>query len=215
MRVIRKPRPQDMTNDPHTLQLLRAVKKNNAYRVKQVVENGADPNAPLVEGFTPLLFALFWPENLAAIEALLAAGADPNLGPEGTSKGMSPIGAAVQFEDSSALRLMLAHGGDPNRNNAWEPLFLTAAYRNQLENVKLLAAAGAEIYDRAHERSAMMAFAFFSWWEGVLWALDRGDDPRERTFGGKSFATLVDEDEPPLDAPGRPAWEEIVRRLPR
>lgn len=92
-------------------------------------------------------------ERDKAVQALLKAGADPNL--QDTYSGTSALMEAAKNYDSSApLRLLLSHGGNPNdvgvslRGGVREvrpetPLILAA--RHRLESVKLLVEAGANI----------------------------------------------------------------------
>lgn len=82
-------------------------------------------------------------EDLAAIEALLAGGADPDAGFDGN--GWSPLLHAVHLRRHRAARELLAAGADPDTpgDEGQRPLLMAAAYGDE-QMVELLLAAGAD-----------------------------------------------------------------------
>jgi uncharacterized protein len=74
-------------------------------------------NAELVrartpDGFTPLHYAAFF-GGPAAVEALLAAGADPNAETDNAAH-LRPLHSAAAARDAESAELLLAAGADPN-----------------------------------------------------------------------------------------------------
>lgn len=134
--------------------LARAVRWQNVRKIRRLT--AANPALLRYQepryGETVLILATVR-KRARAVRALLEAGADPNQ--QDTYDGYSPVMEAAQDYDSSALlRLLLAHGGDPNAvarptqpgrlNGPLEtPLMFAVGHR--LESVKLLVEAGADV----------------------------------------------------------------------
>ncbi|MGG5821176.1 ankyrin repeat domain-containing protein [Falsiroseomonas sp. HW251] len=80
--------------------------------IERLLDLGADPSAPALDGFPPLLQAIDLPreDRHAVLALLLARGADP------AQRGVNdwtPLHLAVARRDIEAVRLLLAHGADP------------------------------------------------------------------------------------------------------
>ncbi len=100
-------------------------------------------NDPQADGSTALLWAVHW-NNPEAVDALLAAGADPILA---TRLGATPLYLAAMNGNSALVAKLLAAGADPNQrilNNQETPLMFAARSGN-VDSVRLLLDAGAEI----------------------------------------------------------------------
>ncbi len=104
-------------------QLLTAIKQQSLEGVKAALALGADPNAYDGEGKSMLgrhgnqaglLLECERPSWLGILEALLVAGADPNL-PSDQRFGEYLLHSLSQHSLLPAMRLMLDHGADPNR----------------------------------------------------------------------------------------------------
>jgi ankyrin repeat protein len=113
--------------------------------VLALIEHGADVNAWDVErDMTPLLVAVYENE-LAAVEALLKAGAEPNVC---SSEGDTPLRACVERGNVGMATLLLAAGATRTIND-WGGLtgytaLGHAARRLDLPMIKLLLDAGAD-----------------------------------------------------------------------
>jgi len=71
------------------------------------------PDAWTPDGFTPLHMAAF-ADNAAAAEALLAAGADPNVLATASFARVTPLGTCAFANAVDVARILLEHGADPH-----------------------------------------------------------------------------------------------------
>lgn len=69
------------------------------------------PDAWTPDGFTPLHLAAF-ANNVAAAEALLAAGADPNVIATASFARVTPLGTCAFSGANDVARVLLGHGAD-------------------------------------------------------------------------------------------------------
>ena len=108
-----------------------------------LLDGGADPNSPDVEGETPLFAAMLGllgdDIDLGVVGQLLDAGADPNVRSE---YGQTPLHLAANFDLVEAATVLLDGGADPNAGG-WTPLH-HAATRPSVELTSLLLARGAD-----------------------------------------------------------------------
>jgi uncharacterized protein len=83
--------------------------------LRALLAEGADPGAADAEGWTPLHFAA-QAQAPAAVEVLLAAGAEVDVMDR---HGNTPLWRAVFCSrgEGGTIRLLLAAGADPNRDN--------------------------------------------------------------------------------------------------
>ncbi|MBB0245976.1 ankyrin repeat domain-containing protein [Streptomyces alkaliphilus] len=91
----------------------RAVERDDAGTVRQLLRSGFDPSLPGPDGFGPLYAAALAGAPAVARE-LLRAGADPDAatpGEDGT--GGTPLGAAAAWNHTAVIRVLLAAGADP------------------------------------------------------------------------------------------------------
>ncbi|RMD78508.1 MAG: hypothetical protein D6809_05650, partial [Gammaproteobacteria bacterium] len=132
--------------------LLRAVGQGREEAARLLLEEGADPNLPGLEGRTPLLVAAAAGDE-AMVRLLLKAGADPE---RPAAAGERPLHVAAARGHLGVMRLLLAAGADPNRReDRWvlpgipvaglgrTPL-MAAAAAGQEGAVRLLLEAGAD-----------------------------------------------------------------------
>jgi ankyrin repeat protein len=138
--------PEQVYGDKRVAELVTAAAHGDAAKVAALAKGGADVNAISSEGFTPLMWAQT-ADNLAGLEALLKAGADPNLRIKQMHEYTVMEGAAGGPRPRQ-LEVLLAHGGNPNLSvpqGHGTALLGVAARNGQVENVKLLIEAGANI----------------------------------------------------------------------
>lgn len=73
------------------------------------------------DGFTPLHIAAY-AKNLAAMRALLAAGADPNVIAKAPFAKVTPLGTCAFVNALDCAKELLAHGADPTIPNGSSPI---------------------------------------------------------------------------------------------
>lgn len=113
--------------------------------------------------------------DVAAMTALLDAGADPNAA---GGHGMTPLAAAARSGRIEAIELLLERGGDPHRGcgvNGWTPL-LHALHKNQIAAAKRLAQTCEP--PSAELDEALYMAAGYAQTEAVEALLARGADPK-------------------------------------
>lgn len=104
---------------------------------------GADLSVRGGDGFTPLHLAAFF-GGVEAVEAILAAGADPDADADNVFK-VHPIHSASAVGDHASVRALLAAGANPNvaQQGGYTPLH-AAAHNADAELAKLLLSYGAD-----------------------------------------------------------------------
>lgn len=145
--------------DEKVVALVKAADAGDAAKVALLVRQGTNVNAVGNNGATPLIWALN-ARNHRGVEALLQAGADPNLVTD--KVGMSPMNFVPMGDDPELLRLLLKHGGNPNhpgQGKIDERPLTQAAHFGRIENMKLLLDAGADInaHDKFNESAATLS----------------------------------------------------------
>lgn len=187
--------------NPQALALVRAAMSGKVDEVNRLVQGGADPNY-LEEGAVPMLIWTMCAQNKKGYEALLKAGADPNLGGTGhgftspgvvghpftrgdssiVSRGWSATVMAATIEDPYYLRLALQYGGDPDakKGEVRDRPLLLASYEGFIENVRILLDAGADvnIHDERYPNynAAVMAIRGYNRYDIIMLLLERGFD---------------------------------------
>lgn len=120
----------DKQGDP----LLMVVDMNHIEAARLFLAAGADPNVRDGEGTSPLRFCaqhgLLQSGLLEMARLLLQCGATKTIHEAGGGAGMNALGQAVYWLDVEMVRLLLAHGADPNvpdadRMTAFDHLRLT------------------------------------------------------------------------------------------
>ena len=183
--------------DPKSLSLVKAAVRGDAKSIQALVQGGANVNHLEPGAVPPLLWAIC-ADNVEGFEALLKAGADPNLGGTGEGKGDGKghglmENGTIIYEGWSAtlmaagtanpefLKLALHYGGDPNAikgpRNEHRPLLL-AAYFGLFANMKILVAAGANI-NTHHENfqgytAPELTIAAGGRYDVAVWLLEQG-----------------------------------------
>lgn len=97
-------------DDPTAAALAEAAADGDAASVRDLVQQGADPNAQGEQGVNLLQLAML-AQSKRGLQALLAAGADPNRPGLG---GSTAVHGAAIADDPEYLEIVLAGGGDPD-----------------------------------------------------------------------------------------------------
>jgi ankyrin repeat protein len=182
-------RINDFFTDQQTVALIKAAEKNNLSKLKQLVQEGADPNAFGKDGMTPLLW-LLGHKDKKAMKALLAVGANPNLKLQGKE---SPMSLAAGAKDPEFIEILLEEGGDPNAKNRFDkPALFVAIGQRRIDIVKALLNHGADIngVDNTKKTPVMYA-ANLNQYKIVYYLLNQGADHEHLTRGGVSLAQIV------------------------
>jgi len=115
-------------DDDRLAMLAKAGCEGEAEEVERLISSGVDADGRGKGGATPVRFAIAC-KNLTGLEALLLAGADPNLPSAGVRGGFAALEDAVRVRDSSYLRVLLENGADPNWTDKRDTPLLHRAFR--------------------------------------------------------------------------------------
>jgi len=120
----------------------------NADVAKKLIAAGANVNAADKQGWTPLMLALYASESTDTAEALQAAGADVNAR---SKSGWTPLMLALRTgKPAPFIRTMLKKWGaypegHKNAKDGTTPMMIACQYSSDVQTVKELYAAGAEV----------------------------------------------------------------------
>lgn len=173
-------------DDTRSAELAAAAADGDAVRVRELVRQGADPNASGDRGVTPLQFALL-AQNRDGMQALLDAGADPNLPGLG---GATVVHTAAIADDPDYLRLLLDNGADPDARHGETratPLAAATGPRTDAQFRMLLdAGADPDLADRTGN-TPLHAAAMINAGAHVLLLLDKGASPNAKNAQDATF----------------------------
>lgn len=171
-------------------------------------------NAEGAGGMTLLLFALSLRQH-GCVRTLLRWRADPNRASAvGPGQSVQPVALAAGYGDPEQLRLLLAHGGDPNSRHLGEPALLRAALVLDWPTLHLLAEHKSIDLDLARPDglTPLLLLAYLNQFEQVAYLLQRGADFRKADDSGGTVAFTVQTRD--LDPDGAPHhWQQRVRQL--
>ncbi len=137
------------------VELANLAEQGRVEQLQQLLQSGTDVNGRLSDGSTALHRAVL-NDQPTAVEALLAAGADPVLL---NRNGISPLFLAVQNGSASIVASLLKAGADPNTlSETGETILMTAAHTGKPEVVSLLLQSGAlvDARDPEFKQTALM-----------------------------------------------------------
>ncbi|MDX6480095.1 MAG: hypothetical protein QOG85_605 [Gaiellaceae bacterium] len=137
-----------------------------------------DPDAWSPDGFTPLHIAAF-ATNAPGAEALLDAGADPNVFATASFARVTPLGTCAFAGATDVARALMRRGANATLAEVGGATPLAAAFQNGHRELIALLVVGLAHFDldsvaNALERDATLANAAIDWgngdWESVLGA---------------------------------------------
>ena len=154
-----------------------AATTDAAAMTEKLFAAGANPNAPLVSGETPLMEAARR-GNLAIVRLLLAGGANPNA--QEANAGQNALMWAISEHHGAVAAELVQHGADVNQRskNGYSAISF-AAQQADPESIPVLLAAGANINDVAPKSGLtplLIASAMGRTKTAVL-LLDKGANP--------------------------------------
>jgi hypothetical protein len=96
---------------PHEISpIVAATRAGDVATIRELTARGDDANAPSGgNGWTPLMHAVH-KKQLASVNALIAAGADPN---RASGSGMTPLMMAAAYGYADIVQALLAGGANP------------------------------------------------------------------------------------------------------
>ena len=152
---------------------LKAVEDHDVEKVKALLPAVGDLNK-LYQETTLFAFAVEraekWEtkEDLAILEAMLKAGANPNV-PEGKAL------IAVHEKGTAAVKLMLEAGADVNYSYSTAPLWWQWLYGTEYTDcIKLALAHGANVQARRDGQGAVHRAVYGGSWEAVVMLIEAG-----------------------------------------
>jgi quinoprotein dehydrogenase-associated probable ABC transporter substrate-binding protein len=127
--------------DPNQ-ELSNALIANDHERIKFLVSKGADPNAPDLQGWTPLTNAARQRHD-KTIDLLVELGADPN---RGDGNGVTPLAAALMRDHVPSIKMLVDKGANLEEpgQQGFRPLALAIA-ESKYEAAKALMEGGADV----------------------------------------------------------------------
>lgn len=202
----------DAYRDPHAVALVRAAARGDSEEVLALANRKPQLVNTLEEGAVPPLLWAICADNVAGFEALLKAGADPNLAGNGSgrgdgkghgvredgsviSAGWSAMLMAAGAGQPDFLKLAIRYGGDLNAaKGARRPNrpLLMAAYHGLFENVRLLVAAGADINVRDQQTSTPeYALGVTGRFDIAVWILEHSYSNDLQSLAGNAEVSQV------------------------
>jgi ankyrin repeat protein len=166
-------------------ELHREVNRGNTWRVREILNSGAEINAKDRSGFTPLMYALRSPAASGElVELLLDSGGEvAETTPDGTDCYLASV--AIGGGDPIKLALVLDRGANPHymRKHGYDAM-LDAAYglyanrdQRSLEVLKMLIARGVALNTvSSYRESALRVLSRWGRFAGVKLLLDAGAD---------------------------------------
>lgn len=179
-----------------------AAEEMDRDRIRSLLEQSADPNAPQVDGMTALHWAAYR-DDLETVRLLLQAGARVDVE---NRYGVTPLSLACLNGNAEMVELFLEAGADPNRPlPGGETPLMTAARTGRLEAVKALLSRGADLHAREERRGQT----------ALHWAAAEGhaDVVRELIQAGADFRTPLPSGFTPLLFAVRQGHLEVVKVL--
>ena len=177
--------------------ILRAVYYGELESAKILLEHGSDPNAKDSADNYALISAIS-SENPGIIKLLLEAGADIDV--KSGKLGTTALIEAARYAKSTAAKMLLEHGTDPNiTDNAGETPLISAipeyageACRKRLKIISMLVEAGGGLDTQNRwKRTALHKAAFSGYVSIIKKLLKYGADPEIPDFHGNTAFDIL------------------------
>lgn len=137
-------------------QLWQAAQRGDTARVKQLLQQGADIEAPDADGNSPLVWAAYH-GHVQVVKLLLEQGADTE---SQNKEGNTPLIAASFTGEEAVLQLLLEHNADlEGTNKNGDTALIGASYFGQPRAVQLLLSRGANAETMNTEGRSPLALA--------------------------------------------------------
>jgi Ankyrin repeats (3 copies) len=168
--------------DPRLAEFADHIQKGDLAKVQAGLRAGISPNAPGLQGFTPLFF-VFPAKTADVARELLKAGANPNARLE---DGTPPLMFSVRLETTAFTQALLEFKADPNALGPNQKPILHEAVRvGSAEQMRLLANAGTRLNVVWGSGTPLYAAIGSLNFEAAASLLDLGADADWRTPGDK------------------------------
>lgn len=146
--------------------------------------------------------------DVAMVQALLAAGANPNGGPNRT-----PLHPATREIALKMLPMLLAAKADPNLPFADQSPLFEAALIGEVRAAKMLLASGAKIeLGNNIGITPSIKAATADHWDMVLFLIDNGASIWQAAPNGFTIATFAEDSRVRRDIPNGKALETVIQR---
>jgi ankyrin repeat protein len=160
-----------------------AAQKLDRSKIRELLKQRADVNAPQVDGMTALHWAVYQ-DDLEIANLLVGAGANVKAA---SRYGVTPLSLACTNGNSAMVEMLLTAGADPNGAlPGGESPLMTAARTGSLASVKALLARGAivDAKDDRRGQTALMWAAAEGHADVVQALIDAGADFKTRLMSG-------------------------------
>lgn len=188
--------------------LFEAITSSRADIVTSLLEHGANPNLPgpkhmlwpstyqspclqvlLAKGADPkkcpgIMELAASINNIESVRILLKAGVNPNAKKDGV---YTPLCTSIRDDRADIFDLLLKNGADPNVPASEYPAFKCITH-DRLHFLPALIAAGADLHS---PKGIIETAVSCNSMEALLWLLDQGLDPNEKTPKGHSPLTTA------------------------
>lgn len=177
--------PNDAFSNPDVAPLAQAVRQGDAAEIRRQLER-VQADTPGSRGETLLVEAIR-AGQADSVEALLEGGADPN---RANARGETAVHAAAFSDNPEMLRLVLAHGGNPDARNAktGETALMKALLSpNKTQYAALLDAGADPDLADANGGTPLMVAGRTNNGGAILRLLEKGASPLAEDSKGVSF----------------------------